>query len=129
MGGWGLAIGALGVLIYGLSVDDEPDEEGSMGWGDDFALMIMRKFITRTQMAQLLEYSPLVVRGRPLLGGIPTRTKDPGSFIQTWIDGKLKWIREGDAARPIEEIEEAMRNNPDNYPDYVREIHANPSGD
>ena len=107
-------------LIYNFSQPDKPDERGSTGWMDDFGLFLGRKHITRTQMAQLLEYSPLVVRGRPLLGGISTRIKEPGSFIQTWVDGKLKWMREGKENRPLLDLEEGMRNNPENYPIRLR---------
>jgi len=137
LGVWGAAaamlvgakVGAVvvaGVLIWNLLSPDDPDERGSTGWMDDIGLFLAKKHITRTQMAQLLEYSPLVVRGRPLLGGLPTRTKDPGSFIQTWIDGKLKWMKEGKESRPLLELEEDMRNNPENYPEYMRGVVISP---
>ena len=68
-------------------------------------------------MAHLFEYSPLVVKGRPLLGGLPTKTKRPGSFFQTWRAGQLKWEREGKRARPQFDLELDMVTNPSNYPD------------
>ena len=102
---------------FGL-INDEADEEGSQGWLDDLGLFMFRKHITRTQMAHLFEYSPLIVRGRPLLGGLPTRTKAPGSFMQGWWDDKIKWWNEGKEARPILDFELQMLNNPENFPDY-----------
>ena len=73
-------------------------------------------------MAQLFEYSPLMVRGRPLLGGLPTRTKSPGSFVQRFVNGKLEWWKEGQKARSLRKIEQEIANNPDLYPSFAEEL-------
>jgi murein DD-endopeptidase MepM/ murein hydrolase activator NlpD len=122
--GW-IALGGAALFMAGYMgagalgwIDDDPDEEGSTGLLDDLGLFMFRKYITRTQMAHLFEYSPLIVRGRPMLGGLPTRTKAPGSFMQGWWDDKVKWWNEGKEARPILDFELQMLNNPENFPDY-----------
>lgn len=117
------AVWAIGSMVLG------DDDQNSTTLIEDALLFIGRKHITRTQMAQLLEYSPLVVRGRPLLGGLPTRTKEPGNFVQKWIDGKIKWMKEGEENRNLIELEHDMRNNPENYPYYMRGVAISPEED
>jgi hypothetical protein len=42
---------------------------------------IFSKLITRTQLAHPIRFSPLVLNGYPMIGGLPNRRTD-GSFIQ-----------------------------------------------
>jgi murein DD-endopeptidase MepM/ murein hydrolase activator NlpD len=107
----------VGGTIYGISSLFDDDAEGeSNSYIEDFGLFISEKFITRTQMAQLFEYSPLIVRGRPLLGGLPTRTKSPGTFIQNLTKDTMEWWHEGKGARRINNVEQEIINNPENFP-------------
>lgn len=59
-------------------------------------LFIFRKLITRTQLAHPFRFSPLVLSGKPMIGGLPNRYTD-GSFIQSIGD----WFKETDKSIPL----------------------------
>ena len=59
-------------------------------------LFIFRKLITRTQLAHPFRFSPLVLSGKPMIGGLPNRYTD-GSFIQSIGD----WFKETSESIPL----------------------------
>jgi murein DD-endopeptidase MepM/ murein hydrolase activator NlpD len=59
-------------------------------------VFIFRKLITRTQLAHPFRFSPLVLNGKPMVGGLPNRYTD-GSFIQR----AGKWFKEFDETVPL----------------------------
>ena len=117
----GLSI--LGIASYffmdNLLLDDGDQYVGgeSVGPLDAIGLFCFRKMITRTQMQHLFEYSPLTVRGRPLLGGLPVNKKPwgPGSFIQNWVSENKDWWAEGYEGRGLEALEKDKQTNPEFY--------------
>ena len=59
-------------------------------------IFIFRKLITRTQLAHPFRFSPLVLGGKPMIGGLPNRHTD-GGFIQ----GIEKWFKETGEKIPL----------------------------
>ena len=68
------------------------------------------KWITRTQMAHPLRYAPLVMHGKPMLGGIPSKTVD-GGFIQ----GIKSWFKDTAASAGLFIDDFGRENNPNNW--------------
>lgn len=71
-------------------------------------LFIFRKLITRTQLAHPFRFSPLVLSGKPMIGGLPNRYTD-GSFIQ----GIGDWFKETAETIPLylEDTYDKFKNN------------------
>jgi hypothetical protein len=98
--------------------------EASMGTGgksqtllDSIGLFICRKLITRSQLAHPFRYSPLVYKGKPMIGGLPNNKTD-GSMIQgisTWF----KETMEVDTKLYTESLYDRFLN-PDNWVNYTR---------
>ena len=57
---------------------------------------IFRKLTSRSQLAHLFHYSPLVLQGKPLIGGLPTKRND-GS----WIQGIGRWFKDANESTPL----------------------------
>jgi len=57
---------------------------------------ILRKLVSRSQLAHPFRYSPLVKQGKPMIGGMPSRYVD-GSFIQ----GIDRWFKETSESIPL----------------------------
>lgn len=72
------------------SYNQETSIFGSVG------VFIFRKLITRTQLAHPFRFSPLVLSGKPMIGGLPNRHTD-GSFIQSIGD----WFKETSDSIPL----------------------------
>jgi len=59
-------------------------------------MFIFRKLITRTQLAHPFRFSPLVLGGKPMIGGLPNRHTD-GTFVQ-----KIgEWAKDFDENVPL----------------------------
>jgi hypothetical protein len=59
-------------------------------------LFIFKKLVTRTQLAHPFTFSPLVMNGKPMVGGLPNRITD-GSFTQR-LDG---WVKDLSKNAPL----------------------------
>jgi murein DD-endopeptidase MepM/ murein hydrolase activator NlpD len=59
-------------------------------------VFIFRKLVTRTQLAHPFRFSPLVLSGKPMIGGLPNRHTD-GNFIQSIGD----WFKETEETIPL----------------------------
>jgi len=114
-------LGILGYFFTDNLLLDEADRYDPSGYElgplDAVGMFIFRKMITRTQMQHLFEYSPLTVRGRPLLGGLPINKKSygPGSFIQNITSKTKDWWVEGYEGRGVEALVRDEQNNPEFY--------------
>ena len=65
--------------------------------------------MTRTQLAHPFRFSPLVLSGKPMIGGLPNRHTD-GSFIQ----GIGDWFKETAETIPLY-LEDTYDNFKNNY--------------
>jgi len=119
-------VAAIGILGYffmdNLLLDDgdKYDAQGNaLGALDAIGVWAFRKMITRSQMQQLFQYSPLTVRGRPLLGGMPIFRKSygPGTFIRHLFDKTEEWFIDGYNGKAALELSEDMKKNPEFYPE------------
>jgi murein DD-endopeptidase MepM/ murein hydrolase activator NlpD len=73
-----------------VSYNQDTSLFGSIG------VFIFRKLITRTQLAHPFRFSPLVLSGKPMIGGLPNRYTD-GSFIQAVGN----WFKETSETIPL----------------------------
>ena len=119
-------VAVVGILGYffmdNLLLDDgdKYDAQGNaLGALDAIGVWAFRKMITRSQMQQLFQYSPLTVRGRPLLGGMPIFRKSygPGTFIRHLFDKTEEWFIDGYNGKAALELSEDMKKNPEFYPE------------
>ena len=123
--GAGLAVLSIGMSAYfftdNLLLDDGDQYHNGRGLGalDAVGMFLFRKMITRTQMQHLFEYSPLTVRGRPLLGGLPLFKKPygPGSFIKNIQEEFNIWYTEGVEGEALLNLEEDMNTRSELYND------------
>jgi hypothetical protein len=120
------AVGGLGLAAYfftdNLLLDDgdQYDSRGeSVGALDAIGLFFFRKLITRTQMSHLFEYSPLTLRGKPMLGGLPLFRKPygPGSFVAHVKKEITEWWVDGVEGEGLLDLEEDKLANPEFYTD------------
>lgn len=98
-------------LMSTLFFSSQDSVGGSDGASSIFGLtgsFIWSKLMTSTQFAHPIIYSPLVVSGKPMLGGTPTRRID-NSFIQSvkgWFKGKAY-----DSKLLLDEVYDNIRPN------------------
>jgi hypothetical protein len=117
-----LAVGALGAILAGpvgaaaltlgssalsLTSSDDATVGNSRNPLGLVGTFIFRKLITRSQLGHPFRYSPLVLQGKPMIGGLPTK-RNAGSFVQgigTWFhdthdSAKLYWDHLYDTMSP-----------------------------
>jgi hypothetical protein len=75
---------------------------------------ILHKSITRTQTANALRYSPLVIQNKPMIGGFPCRRLDNG-FIQTILDKVAVWTKEAGEGMPLYIDHLSYKLSPNNW--------------
>jgi hypothetical protein len=122
---FGVAVMGIGLAAYfftdNLLLDDGDQYQNGRGIGslDAFGLFCFRKLITRTQMQHLFQYSPLTLKGRPLLGGLPVFRKPygPGSFIQHITSEVKEWYLDGVEGESLLALQEDQTRNPEFYGD------------
>jgi len=71
---------------------------------------ILDKLLTRSQLAHPLRFSPLVLQGKPMLGGVPTRS-NKGSFAQS----VARWSSRTRATSPLYAEHLYDKINPNNW--------------
>lgn len=117
-----IGLGLVGYFFTDNLLLDDGDQYSngkSVGALDAVGIWLFRKHITRTQMANLFQYSPLSVRGRSLLGGLPVFQKEhgPGTFIQSIKEEVFGWHSDAQEGKGALALEEDIKNNPEYYPD------------
>jgi murein DD-endopeptidase MepM/ murein hydrolase activator NlpD len=115
----GMGIGAayLGNLAFSpiasMIFNSSENSLGQSGSSSAFGLVggfIFRKLITRTQLAHPFRFSPLVLNGRPMIGGLPNRRSD-GTFIQKMG----KWFKDSNEGIGLMLDDTLDRMSPNNW--------------
>jgi hypothetical protein len=114
----GLAAGALAIANYTLTPVAAMffnSDLNSLGGDSQTPLgmvgtFIFRKLITRTQLAHPFRFSPLVLGGLPMVGGLPNRRND-GTFVQRIG----KWFRDSGESIGLLLDDTMDRMNPNNW--------------
>jgi murein DD-endopeptidase MepM/ murein hydrolase activator NlpD len=90
-----LSFSPIARMFYNQYENQISYNQGSSVFGS-VGTFIFRKLITRTQLAQPFRFSPLVLSGKPMIGGLPNKHTD-GSFLQPIND----WFKESAESIPI----------------------------
>ncbi len=104
-----LAFSPIATMVFNSS----ENSLGQSGPNTMFGMLgafIFRKLITRTQLAHPFRYSPLVLGGRPMIGGLPNRRSD-GTFIQK----AEKWFKDSEEGIGLLLDDTMDRVNPNNW--------------
>jgi len=91
-----LGFSPLSRMFYNKNPNSPSDNLNSNTIFGSIGVFIFRKLVTRTQLAHPFRFSPLVLAGKPMIGGLPNRHTD-GGFIQSIGD----WIKDADKSRPL----------------------------
>ncbi len=104
-----LAFAPLAAMLFNSS-ENSLGQSGSQTPFGMVGTFIFRKLITRTQLAHPFRFSPLVLGGYPMVGGLPNRRSD-GTFIQ-----KLgKWFKDSNEGIGLLLDDTMDRMNPNNW--------------
>jgi murein DD-endopeptidase MepM/ murein hydrolase activator NlpD len=116
--GTGLASRAVGATAIGAAFFFAPGASLVAGVGSVLGSLggsfILRKYITRTQTANAIRYSPLVLHNKPMIGGFPARKMDNG-FLQNIKDKVAKWTKEAGDGMPLYIDHLSYKLDPNNW--------------